>query len=60
MSGLIEDDGRRLCSGVLALGTYFEPPEYCDNDPQDGSDYCARCDPDHEPDWDPDLYYGKP
>jgi hypothetical protein len=44
------DTDVQICIHVSGLGSYEEPPDYCDDEAEPGSEYCAR----HEPDdfWD--------
>lgn len=45
--------GGALCAYELFPGTFYQEPEYCDNEAEDHSDYCSDHDPDRqEPDWD--------
>lgn len=38
------------CEFLIDLGSYSDPPLYCDEDALPGSEFCARHDPDAEDD----------
>jgi hypothetical protein len=38
----------RPCEAMLRRATYYDPPEYCDEDAAEDSDFCPRHDPDAE------------
>lgn len=42
-------DTERYCEAVLFPATRVDPAEYCENEAEDGRDYCAEH---HEPDYD--------
>lgn len=65
----MSDPEPRGCNAVVVQGRLYlsngdpgYPDEYCDNEAEEGSDFCSQHDEDgdhdFEPDWDPAAYYG--
>jgi hypothetical protein len=47
-------DEIRYCSAVVIRETRQDPAEYCEEEAEEGSDYCAKHDPDDRPEYEPD------
>jgi hypothetical protein len=44
----------RYCAAVVIRETRVDPAEYCEEEAEEGSDYCAKHDPDNEREYEPD------
>jgi hypothetical protein len=44
----------RYCNAVVIRETRVDPAELCEEEAEEGSDYCARHDPENEPEPDRD------
>jgi hypothetical protein len=40
------DEEPRYCTGQLGGGSYYDPPEFCENEVEGDGDLCYYCDPD--------------
>jgi len=46
----------RLCEAVVIRETRTDPAEYCEEEAQEGSDFCVRHDPEEAPERDPEPF----